>query len=204
MPRVIRIIRRDVEVGDSGHNGAARASAGWREKLGAKLKKPAGSRGRDEAAEAARATEARYACDYAARIASADRDISTAGRIVSISASSARVEIMYPRRGPSTAFLFDLVNCEIYECEVTWRTDAFIGVRFLDVLGPGRRRRWRAGEEVPIKKSANRVIQLDEPPKEILLPGPPPGRLFLGVEQELAPDATPPTSPTSPTSNGSA
>ena len=99
---------------------------------------------------------------------------------------------MYPRRGPSTIFLFDLVSGEIYECEVTWRTDSFIGVRFLDVLGPGRRRRWRAGEEVPIKKSTHRIIQLDEPPKENLLPGPPPGRLFLGVEQEPSSHATPP------------
>lgn len=195
MPSVIRVIRREVVVGESGRNGAAKASTGGREKFGAKSK---GSRARDEAAEAAQRTEARYACDYAARIASADRDISTAGRIVSISATSARVEVMYPRRGPSTAFLFDLVNCEIYECEVTWRTDSFIGVRFLDVLGPGRRRRWRTGEDVPIKKSANRVIQLDEPPKEQLLPGPPPGRLFLGVEQEPSPRPTPPTS------NGSA
>jgi hypothetical protein len=177
-------------------DGAAGASTGGREKLGAK---PKGSeRGRDEAAEEVRDTEARYACDYAARIASADRDISTAGRIVSISATSARVEVMYPRRGPSTIFLFDLVNGEIYECEVTWRTDLVIGVRFLDVLGPGRRRRWRAGEDVPIRKSDHRVIQLDEPPKEKLLPGPPPGRLFLGVEKEPSPDATPPTS------NGSA
>ena len=196
MPRVVRTIRREAVVKDWGRDGAAGASTGGRKKFGAKSKGSA--RDRDEAAEAARDTEARYACDYAARIASADRDISTAGRIVSISAYSARVEVMYPRRGPSTAFLFDLANSEIYECEVTWRTDLVIGVRFLDVLGPGRRRRWRAGEDVPIQKSAHRVIQLDEPPKEKLLPGPPPGRLFLGVEQEPSPDATPPTS------NGSA
>ena len=190
MPKVLRIIRREILSGDSGRNGAAKGSTG-REKFGAKPKGSAPSR-RDEAAEAARDTEARYACDFAARVASPNRDISTAGRIVSISATSARVEVMYPRRGPSTIFLFDLVSGEIYECEVTWRTDSFIGVRFLDVLGPGRRRRWRAGEEVPIKKSAHRIIQLDEPPKENLQPGPPPGRLFLGVEQEPSSHVTPP------------
>jgi hypothetical protein len=90
MPSVIRVIRREVVVGESGRNGAAKASTGGREKFGAKSK---GSRARDEAAEAAQRTEARYACDYAARIASADRDISTAGRIVSISATTARVEV---------------------------------------------------------------------------------------------------------------
>jgi hypothetical protein len=144
---------------------------------------------RDRDDDDVRRAEPRYACDFAARIFSADRDISTAGRIVSISATGARVEVMYPRRGPSTIFLFDLVSGDIYECEVTWRTDYFIGVRFLDVLGPGRRRRWRAGEEVPIKQSLHRIIQLDEPPKEELQPGPPPGRLFLGGEKESSPGA---------------
>lgn len=128
-----------------------------------------------------RRMDPRYACDYPARVASSDRVISTAGRIVNISTTGAKVEVMYPRRGPSTTFLFDQANDEVYECEVRWRTDDFIGVRFLDVLGPARRRKFFSGHTVPIKRTEHRIIQLDLPPKEDVKPGPPPRRPGLAL-----------------------
>jgi hypothetical protein len=164
MYRVSRTIRRDSEE-PGPPQGFLRAHAGA--KAGAAI-------GHDD-----RRSEARYACDCPARIASSDRVISTAGRIVNISAKGAKVEVMFPRGGPSTIFLVDSVSTEIYECEVRWRTGFYIGVRFLDVLGPGRRRMFNAGEVVPIKYSAHTIVELDEPPKEHIRPGPPPSRLFV-------------------------
>jgi len=120
-----------------------------------------------------RRAERRYACNYRARVASSDRTISTAATIVNISKSGAKVEVMYPRRGPTTIMLHDEVNGEIYECEVRWRTDDFVGVRFLDVFGPGRRRKFLAGEPVPLRASDHKIIQLECAPKEKVQPGPP-------------------------------
>jgi hypothetical protein len=139
-----------------------------------------------------RRAEARYACDWPARIASSDRAISTAGRIVNISAKGAKVEVMFPRHGPSTIFLVDEVSSEIYECEVRWRSGFYIGVRFLDVLGPGRRRRFMAGEAVPIKTSAHTIVELDKPPKENIRPGPPPSGLRFrpAPKKSFAPSST--------------
>ncbi len=128
----------------------------------------------------------RYACDYPARVASSDRDISTLARIDSISIEGATVEVMFPRRGPSSIMLFDLANNEIYECEVRWRTDDHIGVRFLDVFGPWRRRMFFAGEAVPLKRTNHRIIQLEHPPKEQLLPDPPPPRFEPAPPPESA------------------
>ncbi len=128
----------------------------------------------------------RYACAYPARVASSDRDIYTLGRIVSISVEGAKVEVMFPRRGPSSIMLFDLANNEIYECEVKWRTDDYIGVRFLDVFGPGRRRMFFAGETVPLKRTDHRIIQLPHPPKEELLPDPPPRHFEPAPPREKA------------------
>ncbi len=118
--------------------------------------------------------ETRYACNYRARVASADRMISTAANIVNISKGGAKVEVMYPRRGPSVIMLHDEVNGELYVCEVRWRTENFIGVTFLDVFGPGRRRKYFAGETVPLETSRHEIIQLEAPPKENVQPGPPP------------------------------
>jgi hypothetical protein len=148
--------------------------------------RPAGrSSSRAEAGDIeTRRSEPRYGCNHAACVASANRDIAISGRIVSISASGARVEVMYPRRGPSTTFLFDLVNGLVYECEVLWRSDFHIGVRFLDVLGPSRRRRLQTGGDVPIRQSSNPIIQLEEPPKEELQPGPPPAHILAGESQK--------------------
>jgi len=124
-----------------------------------------------------RRADPRYSCNYNARIASSDRAISTAGRIVNISTTGAKVEVMYSKRGPSTIFLLDQVNDEVYECEVRWRTAEHIGVRFLDVLGPSRRRKFFAGDSVPIKTSAHQIIQLEQAPTEDVRAGPPPRRM---------------------------
>jgi hypothetical protein len=164
MYRVSRTIRRESEE-QGPSQGFLRGRAG--SKAGTAI-------GHDD-----RRSEARYACDCPARIASSDRAISTAGRIVNISAKGAKVEVMFPRHGPSTIFLVDEASSEIFECEVRWRSGFYIGVRFLDVLGPGRRRKFMAGESVPIGASAHTIVDLDEPPKETIRPGPRPRRLFV-------------------------
>jgi hypothetical protein len=108
-------------------------------------------------------------CGLAARIASSDRNISTAARIVRISREGAKVEVMFPVKGPPAIMLFDCENDEIYECEVRWRTDAyvgFIGVRFLDILGSGRRRLFFADQPVPLRRLPNAIIRLNEPPRD--------------------------------------
>jgi len=151
--------------------------------------------GLSRAAADDRRMDQRYACQYSARVSSSDRIISTACRIINISATGAKVEVMYPRRGPSTVFLLDQVNHEVYECEVRWRTDEFIGVRFLDVLGPSRRRRFFAGGAVPIKTTAHQIIQLDHPPRENVKPGPPPGRLPVSASPTLASETPAPPAP---------
>ena len=165
---------------------AAMPETGARQTFGAEAWGPRVARAaREEAGDIeTRRSEPRYACNHNACVASANRDIAIAGRIVSISMSGARVEVMYPRRGPSTTFLFDLVNGLVYECEVLWRSDFHIGVRFLDVLGPSRRRKLQTGADVAIRQSSNPIIQLEEPPKEELQPGPPPAHIFGGAPEK--------------------
>ena len=155
---------------------------------------PGGAGAREETNNIERRAERRYACNHEACVASANRDIAIGGRMVSISASGATVEVMYPRRGPSTTFLFDLVSGMVYECEVLWRSDFHLGVRFLDVLGPSRRRRLQTGEDVPIRQSSHQIIQLEEPPKEELHPGPPPAQIFDGAPQKPTNDPSKPKS----------
>ena len=117
----------------------------------------------------------RYACDYPARVVSSEHLISTSARIVNISQEGAKVEVMFPVRGPTIVMLFDLANSEVYECEIRWRTDFFIGVRFLDILGPARRRRFFAGETVPLKSTMKQFIRLENPPvEEVAGKAPPP------------------------------
>lgn len=130
--------------------------------------------------------DARYPCDYPARIASADRMISTAGRIVNISDIGARVEVMFPRRGPSIIMLHDLFNDDLYECNVRWRTDDCIGVKFIDILGSGRRRRYFTGQDVRLVKSQRRVVELAKPPQELVLSKPPPQR--FGAKRKIDAD----------------
>ncbi len=148
-------------------NSLSRESAGY-------AKARQGQDSQPQLAHDERRGETRYACNYRARVVSAEWTISTAANIVNISKSGAKVEVMYPRRGPSVIMLHDEVNGEIYECEVRWRTDDYIGVRFLDVFGPGRRRKYFAGETVPLETSAHQIIQLVAPPHEDVRPGPPP------------------------------
>jgi hypothetical protein len=72
-------------------------------------------------------------------------------------------------KGPPVIMLFDCENDEIYECEVRWRTDpyvGFIGVRFLDILGSGRRRLFFADQPVPLRRLPNAIIRLNEPPRD--------------------------------------
>ena len=146
-------------------------------------------------AEAERRADKRYTCDFAARIASADRLISTAGRIVNISQKGARVEVMFPRGGPTILMLHNLVNEDIYECQVRWRTDAFIGVRFIDILGPSRRRQYFADDDVRLIKSNHQFIQLAKPTTEFVVPEPPPPRFAISPPLWLT-ALHPPLSPT--------
>jgi hypothetical protein len=108
----------------------------------------------------------RFPCSLPARIASSDRLIATAGRIVTISKDGAKVEVMFPIKGPPVILLLNHQNDEIYECEVRWRTDAFIGVRFLDILGSGRRQLFFADQPVPTRQLPNAMIRLNEPPHD--------------------------------------
>ena len=105
----------------------------------------------------------------AARIASGDRNISIAARIVKTSREGAKVEVMFPVKGPPVIILFDCENDDIYEGEVRWRTDpyvGFIGVRFLDILGSGRRRLFFADQPVPLRRLPNAIVRLNEPPRD--------------------------------------
>jgi hypothetical protein len=96
----------------------------------------------------------RFLCDYPARIISPDRSLSLGGRMVDISAGGTRVAAAFPTDGPTTVILHDLANNELYECEVSWRSDEAVGLRFVDILGPARRRKFLAGQAVPLQASA--------------------------------------------------
>ena len=100
------------------------------------------------------------------RIASGDRTISTAGRLVRASEIGATIEVMFPSRGPSVIMVYFVDDSEIYESEVRWRTDWRIGVRFLDVLGSVRRRLFFNDQPVPLQPLPNRILRLAEAPNE--------------------------------------
>ena len=121
-----------------------------------------------------RRVEPLYACDAPADIVDADRTMSLVGRIVNISTSGAKVAVCYPPDGPTTMFLVDVDRRDVYECDVRWRTDEFIGVRFLDVLGSARKRKLFAGDKLAIAKISHAIAQLDQPPQETVQAGPPP------------------------------
>lgn len=139
----------------------------------------------------------RYACDYPARVVSSEHNVSTSARIVNISREGAKVEVMFPVRGPTIVMVYDLANSEVYECEIRWRSDFFIGVQFLDILGPGRRRRFFAGETVPLKKTDNRFIRLEAPPLEDVVAKAPPQQWRADIESLLleSPRTPPPKRP---------
>ena len=123
----------------------------------------------DRGVDPRRRSDAWAPSGVAARIASGDRNISIAARIVKISREGAKVEVMFPVKGPPVIMLFDCENDDIYECEVRWRTDpyvGFIGVRFLDILGSGRRRLFFADQPVPLRRLPNAIIRLNEPPRD--------------------------------------
>lgn len=92
--------------------------------------------------------------------------ISTAGRILAASGAGATLEVMFPSRGPSVIMLHLIDDSQIYECEVRWRTDWRIGVRFLDILGPVRRRLFFSDQPVPLQSLPNRILKLAEAPNE--------------------------------------
>lgn len=43
------------------------------------------------------------------------------------------------------------------ECEAPWKSDEYIGVQFLDILGPSRRRRFLAGEKIPVRRTDHKI-----------------------------------------------
>jgi len=149
-------------------------------------KAPGGALTPEAVLAANRRQSPRYACDYAARVVSSEQLVSTSARIVNISREGAKVEVMFPSRGPNIIMLYDVVNSEVYECEVRWRSDFYIGVQFLDILGPGRRRRFFAGEPVPLKKSMNQFIRLEAPPVEDVIAKAPPPQWRADLESLLA------------------
>ena len=69
----------------------------------------------------------RFPCDYPVRIVSGDRSLQFETRMVDVSAG--------------------LTTKQFCECEAPWKSDEYIGVQFLDILGPSRRRRFLAGEK---------------------------------------------------------
>jgi hypothetical protein len=119
----------------------------------------------DQRYDAKRRRMQRLPLGPSARIASGDRNISTAGRIVSISKTGATVEVMFPSRGPPVIMLHVYEGDQIYEAEVRWRTDEFIGVRFLDILGSRRRRLFFTDQPVPLSWLPNDIIRLTAPPR---------------------------------------
>lgn len=94
-----------------------------------------------------RRAEQRFVCEYPARIISLDRSISVDGTMVNISTVGTRVEAAYPQRGPSIVILHELANSELYECEVRWNSGKAVGLHFVDVFGPCRRRQFFAGHK---------------------------------------------------------
>lgn len=159
-----------------------RAAAGW---VQASKKEPVGAPGVEAIVSANRRQSPRYVCDYPARIVSSEHLVSTSARIVNISKEGAKVEVMFPVKGPTVVMLYDLANSEIYECEIRWRSDFYIGVQFLDILGPGRRRRFFAGEPVPLKRTMNHFIRLEAPPVEAVIAKAPPPQWRADIESLL-------------------
>jgi len=93
----------------------------------------------------------RFACDYPARIVSADRSFTIRGRMVNLSVGGTKVRAAFPRDGPASVILHNLATDEIYECAVRWKSNWFVGLEFIDILGPERRRKFLAGERVPLR-----------------------------------------------------
>ena len=112
----------------------------------------------------ARRKSKRVDCSYAARVSSGNHDISTAARIVNMSMEGAKVEVMFPAKGPSVVLLCDYDNDTVYECEVMWRTFTHLGLSFIDILGSSRRRLYFAGREVPLKQSDRNILTLPGEP----------------------------------------
>ena len=44
------------------------------------------------------------------------------------------VAVALPEDAPRSLILHDLANGEVYECDVRWKSDEVIGLRFLDIL----------------------------------------------------------------------
>lgn len=105
----------------------------------------------------------RYLCDYPARVVSTDRSIAVDGQIVNISVGGAQVEVAYPQDGPPTIILHERANDELYDCELCWNSGHSIGLQFLDMFGPARRRMFFAGQKLcgQGRKEAERLAQTD-------------------------------------------
>ena len=157
----------------------------------ARLQIPAGPRDNDE-----RRADPRYACDYPANVISPDRRIFLTGRITNISASGAKVAAAFPKNGPSTIFLVDLAHGDVYECDVRWRSEGSIGVRFVDMLGGAKKRKLFAGERLGISGETHAINEVSSAPDEKTHPGPPPDSFHSGLAH--APDSRPPAASNAP------
>lgn len=96
----------------------------------------------------------RFPCDYPAKIFSPDLKLVVGARMLDYSAGGTKVKADFPQDGPKEVILHDLANHELYECEVRWRSGEFLGLRFVDILGPTRRRKFLEGASVPIMRAA--------------------------------------------------
>jgi hypothetical protein len=86
--------------------------------------------------------EERKPVNITAAVLSHSRAKFTAATIVDRSESGAKIKVDKNVALPKVILLVDFENGPVFECEVRWRKDCYLGVRIIDVYGPARRRRF--------------------------------------------------------------
>ncbi len=87
-----------------------------------------------------RRTEERRPVNITAEVLSPCRQKFTAATIVDRSESGAKIKLDQNISLPKVILLVDFENGPVFECEVRWRQDYYLGARIIDVYGPVRRR----------------------------------------------------------------
>ncbi len=86
--------------------------------------------------------EERKPVNITAAVLSYCRQKFTSATIVDRSESGAKIKVDQNIALPKVILLVDFQNGPVFECEVRWRKDCYLGVRIIDVYGPARRRRF--------------------------------------------------------------
>ncbi len=86
--------------------------------------------------------EERKSVTITAAVLSHRRKEFTTATIVDRSETGAKIKIDRNVSLPKMNLLVDFKNGPVFECEVRWRRDCYLGVRIIDVYGPVHRRRF--------------------------------------------------------------